>query len=414
MTKKENKKSKIPQKVTFQVEEIPKATALLKEVKVEEILNKFSNNIEAYNKKTKTLVEIGTHPFLQGMHRAYADHRPFVISPDMIWLLICQGFSRHINNNKEKLRNKIVDFEGITQLTIISESVGIGDPSSQWEDIFPEFTKSLEEHVNNDLIKILSSNFSTTTSVEKVVSEITILETLKPYFDYVVIRTICGIPEITLEGDEEDWGKIIEKTKQLGKYDLTWWTDELISILKKIKESSKGRIDVDFWRNMFKIHTSSSYGWPKTIIDGWVNKFYPYYKDGDKRNLESMSLSAIKYLPDEIVSVDFVVKDIDDFGEGVKEYQMEFNGGFLGLYQDKETLSLRPEMSWFISHQSKEEPKISKSYDRLIYRNAIDFPQEILKQKKIRELDIRFIEPVRIPEELKNVKIDFLELPGFK
>lgn len=46
------------------------------------------------------------------MYQAYADHRPFVLSPDMIWLLISQGFARHINANQESMRNELVDFSG--------------------------------------------------------------------------------------------------------------------------------------------------------------------------------------------------------------------------------------------------------------------------------------------------------------
>lgn len=52
------------------------------------------------------------------MYQAYADHRPFVLSPDMIWLLISQGFARHINANQESMRNELVDFSGKLSLII--------------------------------------------------------------------------------------------------------------------------------------------------------------------------------------------------------------------------------------------------------------------------------------------------------
>ncbi|MCI5212341.1 MAG: DUF4419 domain-containing protein, partial [Candidatus Electrothrix sp. ATG2] len=30
------------------------------------------------------------------------------MSPDMFWLLICQGFARHVNANSEELRHRFV------------------------------------------------------------------------------------------------------------------------------------------------------------------------------------------------------------------------------------------------------------------------------------------------------------------
>lgn len=31
------------------------------------------------------------------------------------------------------------------------------------------------------------------------------MEAVKPYFEFIIIRIVCGIPEITLEGTPEDW-----------------------------------------------------------------------------------------------------------------------------------------------------------------------------------------------------------------
>lgn len=39
---------------------------------------------------------------------------------------------------------------------------------------------------------------------------------------------ICGIPEITLKGTVEDWKLLREKALSLGRYELEWWTEELM------------------------------------------------------------------------------------------------------------------------------------------------------------------------------------------
>ena len=53
----------------------------------------------------------GISNILQGFYSAYENHLPIRLTPDIIWLLIIQGFSQHINYNAEYLRNKFVNFE---------------------------------------------------------------------------------------------------------------------------------------------------------------------------------------------------------------------------------------------------------------------------------------------------------------
>ena len=52
------------------------------------------------------------HPFVAAVHSAYAEHRPLVLSPDMFWLLVAQGFANHVNLNAEAMRHHFVQFEG--------------------------------------------------------------------------------------------------------------------------------------------------------------------------------------------------------------------------------------------------------------------------------------------------------------
>ena len=39
---------------------------------------------------------VDCHPLVTALHLAYAEHRPVRLSPDMIWLLICQGVAQHV------------------------------------------------------------------------------------------------------------------------------------------------------------------------------------------------------------------------------------------------------------------------------------------------------------------------------
>lgn len=371
----------------------------------------FPFNIIAQSDAPDSLVFFGYHSFFNGMYQAYADHRPFVISPDMIWLLISQGFARHVNANAEKLRDDFVDFEGKLSLIVRNNSLKLDSPASSWKNIFPEFTRQIAEHTGKDVMNVLTPDFSTTTPVEKIASEITIMEAMEPYFEFVVIRIVCGIPEITLKGTSEDWQKIYDKAQKLEKYDLKWWTNELEPILKEFIKTSKGEIDKTFWRNMFKYHSPKRYGASK-IIDGWIVKFFPYDKDGKRNNLKQ--LEGGDNLPEEIVKVD--LKYIESFGDSTHTTPLELWAGFIGLEQNSTDFTLTPKIGWMIRKKDIANNglkyQFKKQADSGISIKVKEIPQAIYELKEIYQLEISFIDGIVIPDKLKEIKIDRLKLHG--
>ena len=376
----------------------------------------FPFNIVAKSQLPDSIVHFGYHSFFNGMYQAYADHRPFVLSPDMVWLLISQGFARHVNANSEKSRHYFVDFSDKVSLIVATTEITLDNPNSPWEKVFPEFTKQIAEHTGNEIINLLSSNFTTTTSVEKVASEITIMEAMKPYFEFIVLYAVCGIPEITLQGTPNDWQKLLDKTKQLSKYDLKWWTKELEPILEEFVKASQGKIDEKFWRNMFKYHSQKKYGAPK-VIDGWIVKFFPYDKDGKRNNLKELAGSG--NLPEEIVKVD--LKYIDS-KTGVMT-PLELWAGFIGLEQNKENFALTPKISWMIRKKDidniglKQKLESDSKKSDLGWGGGIsirvkEFPTELLSLQEVENVEIEFLNEIFIPDEFANVKVKNLQLTG--
>lgn len=376
----------------------------------------FKCHLLAKSKAPDSLVNYGSHSFFYGMYQAYAEHRPFVLSPDMIWLLISQGFARHVQANPEKLRKYFVDFSGKLSLTVATGSDLLKDPE-QWEDLFPQFTAQIAEHTGEELINTLTADFSTTTAVEKVASEITIMEAMEPYFEFVVIYMVCGIPQITLKGTTEDWEKILEKTKKLGKYDLRWWTKELEPILKEFVHASKGQINKRFWRNMFKYHSKKRYGAPK-IIDGWIVKFFPYDKDGQRNSLNR--LVGTQSLPEEIVKVD--LKYLKTDGAYTEETMLELWAGFIGLEQNTETYALTPQISWMIRKKDINREALYQSLERDnvpysglgsgIDLKIIEVPEVLKKFDTIYTLGLRFKKEVFLPDWMKTKRIGKLFIEG--
>jgi len=406
--------------VTFIVEDLERPTEFLVEKPIDQILKKFSIKIEAYSKIESPIVSNGFHSFLYGMYQAYAEHRPFTLSPDMIWLLICQGFSRHVNFSHNTQNEIFPHLNTKKTIEIVNKKIKLGDPTSPWHEATNQFIKGVSDQAGSEIVEILRADFSTTGITEKVACEITIMDAMKPYFEYIVTISICGIPEITLEGTTEDWEKILDKLSRLRKFKMGWWVDKLEPIIQEFVLASRGTVNKNFWMNMFKEHTLEEYGSPK-YIDGWITKFYPYDRMGNLIDFRKMTRweveSICEELPKELVCVDFIYRIKDDLGNILSETPMEYWAGFIGLTQNKEDYGLRPEIGWFVCHKREGIPdesplKNSHGSQSRVYYNLNAFPKEVLKKKEWDTLVLNFKNEIDIPLSVLKLSTFRLELNG--
>lgn len=395
---------------TYTIEKLSKPSKFLYQMPSTDVFNYSKANIEKLSELPDSLVTMGEHPFLTGILTAYREHRPFVLSPDIVWLLISQGFSRHISNNAEEFRKDIVNFNDKKTLTIIANDIELGNKKSNWEAVFPQFINQISDYTGKELTSVLTADFTTTTPTTKIVSEITIMETVKVYFNYKIIMAGCGIPKITIEGTVQDWENVLSKTKYISKYKLSWWTNELEPIINQIIETKKGNFKKSFWMNLVKAHTGKKYGSP-TAIDGWIIKFFPYTKEGKKTKLKP--ITRINDIAPELVKVPFVLQDATKN----KTYNMEFWAGFVGLTQNMSDYTLKPEIGWGINNINSFDPKKSEfSYqeemDDLTISNIDTVPEDIYSLKRIDFLHLRFLGEINLPEKLSKIQISNLELTG--
>src|SRR5262249_52882713 len=148
-------------------------------------------------------------------------------------------------------------------------------------------------------------------------------------------------------------------------FGLEAWIDVLSRILDQFARASQGDIDRAFWRSLYKLNSRS--GGP--VITGWITAFFPYLKDyrtkqatvrswilseNQRDDLEQMLYPADKpepewatgptteRLPNGLSKAPFRWHYLE------RTFNMEFLGGFVGVSQDQETLSLRPEIGWAV------------------------------------------------------------------
>ena len=288
--------------------------------------------------------------FYQCMVRAYAEHKSVTLSPDMMWLLISQGFARYVNAHSEELRSQLVYHEGKQDLMVMTKD-DLLSGKADWGKLMNDFSKEIERHTKGEVAKTIAADFSTTTPVERIASQITLMESMKSYFNYLAGRIGCGIPSVTLQGTPDDWRAVLSKTQKLGQYGLSEWTQTLEPILNEFIKTAEGKPNQRFWQEMVKKQRVDEFASARpcsadkpTELDGWILKFFPT-EDG-------YTLDRVPYtksMPAEFVRVEFKYRVIDPItGATLSETPMELMSGFVGALDDEKNNMLTPQIGWLV------------------------------------------------------------------
>jgi hypothetical protein len=276
-------------------------------------------------------------------HLSFSKHRHMILDPDTIWITIEHSLATHIKENAEALRDKFVSFQGKRTIDIRRDEFRRG-AINDWEGCFDEFSEKIGEFIGpkKDLIV---GKFSTTGQLQRVSSEIVLMDAMSKYFDYSV-STRCHIPLITLAGEVADWESIRDKVNSFDEFGLSWWTDHLKPVLDQFILAAKGEIDIGFWKSWYKEGGGS--GGP--FISGHVNAFFPYVGSDNSKNkyigtCPSYHGNTLSSFNQSISKVPFIWDYFD------KKYPMEFVGGLVGITQD-DLGCVRGAFGWAVRDES--------------------------------------------------------------
>ncbi|MFN8254605.1 MAG: DUF4419 domain-containing protein [Bacteroidales bacterium] len=384
-------------RITFTVSNVIPARNLLRDTSYKEALEiRIGNLIEGYplQMDDKKLVPSPVHGFIAALHIAFAQHRSLTISPDMIWLMICQGAALHINLNKDSLRNSFENSDNNREICIRRDDFIRGSNNNDWGWVFSSICDSIKKYRTDKLHNLFIPEFSTTGSKEKAAFEVAFMDAMENYFDYT-FETFCGIPEISLEGSVDDWKWIASNAYNLDEIGMKKWSDNLQPILNEFVNASQGSIDTLFWQSIYRQSTMCG-----AEITGWIVKFFPYIiRDGNFKENNLIEGNKFIYyglwlkdLPTGISQANF---NWIYYGQLIP---MTMYSGFLGIMQDNETKSLRPEISWAISENIGKLKKDILQNDST--QAILDLSNEVLFVSPLDTIIIPWEQGIRIEEEM--------------
>ncbi|KAG6371845.1 hypothetical protein JVT61DRAFT_8841 [Boletus reticuloceps] len=217
--------------------------------------------------------------FVHTVIEAYNRHRMLIIRPDDVWLAILTQFCFFVNGNAEALRSAFVAHEGKRELVVVSGGNRYTmDPAYMAH----QMTELMQDHITDaSLREWIMPSFTTTTVVDRSISAIVMMGTMKEYFSYA-FGLCCGIPKVTLEGEKSDWEEILRRLERLKKYGIqtTSWYHLLRPIISRFVaayDNPTSPENLEFWN---KVAHQSGGGSGPTWLSGWITAFCIFDEQG--------------------------------------------------------------------------------------------------------------------------------------
>ncbi len=351
--------------VTFPVDAVKPASVPLRCIPVRNKLNRLSAEvISSGSLAGKVINGYSVHSVLEAVHGAYVDHRPLVLSPDHLWLTLCQGLAHHIQTQPELIRERLVLHDG---------RQGIAAFHAQGPVDWPAAMEQLRAGIAQEaphLHDLVMQRFSTTGPDERIALIGILLEMAGCYFGYN-INPICGIPSITLRGSADDWAAVAQSVQGFRRYGLSWWIDRLEPILAQFTAAARGHVDQAHWQSIYQQEPRCSV----TFVSGWIGLLWPYIKNGRNQRCDVRNPLLSEQPPADGVSHPL-------FPVGVSKVHLRqrsgsapasgFVSGFIGTTQHLGTQALEPRIGWGVFPQRDPTPSLDRLTPHLCSRGVAE------------------------------------------
>ncbi len=369
--------------VTFRVHDVDTVRTSLEKCKTRDSIFRILTNVEqsegepvlacsGYN--SDVVADTQYHALIGAVHIAFAEHRPLVLSPDAIWITILQGLAMHVHIHAEELRSTFVSHAGRESIYVEMDDFDFDSPESAWDVAIDAFAAALSDRVEGS--SALLSDFSTTGVVEKLVSQVCLLDVFESYFEYV-LGSGCGFPEITLTGNVDDWMRLRQKIELLEPFKVDFWLPHLREIADHFCQAVRGEADISYWQDMYK--QTNNYGY--NLVNGWIVKLIPYLQNEGTGRWDYLNplLGQPEKLPDYLrgamtdqlpAGMSVVPLKCVNLRTGVVQ-KRQMIGGIVGVEQDPDTYAVQPKIGWAIRKLKDSEWQFLENAQQLQRRSAV-------------------------------------------
>ncbi len=297
-----------------------------------------------YNQFTK-----GTSLGMQTVHGCFATHANLTLSPTYLWYLIVSEVATFVKANASDYAHLFTQTPGEKQKIVVQDDSLRHNHPSDWGLALELFRAPLVEAIGAQGVHDFLPPFGTNTLEDEIALLVAFMDTVSPYYGYGV-QTLCGIPQIKLEGEADDWQLLLTATVRLQTLfpALDSYFTDLVKVLTEvIKPVTTGSIDTDFWRSIYKLGGGS--GGP--YVNGWITAFFAHVQthrgqvlkqhfDWERTARDPFGGTTTDGFPSHVSVVPF---EWDYFGQIIP---MHFAAGILGV--DEQDGFFKPQLGYAV------------------------------------------------------------------
>ena len=227
--------------------------------------------------------------FFSAILTCYNNHWYLETGPQDWWIVvnhrIASALEKH--GNRFAVRKYFVNHEGKKELSVSVESISNIDYS--W--LFEQFSAGINTYINKpEYVDLMQADFSTTSAEQLIVSQISLMASMKNYFSYG-FGTDCGIPGVQMRGTQSDWEKLIQKLNLLEdqlrpiikELELESWFTSTKLIFENLLKTFKGEANTKWWSHILCWNETYGSG-GKQWFDGWFPDFLGCKNDPEGPN----------------------------------------------------------------------------------------------------------------------------------
>ena len=129
--------------------------------------------------------------FFNAIYQCYNQHWALKTTPEDWWYTIIRtvAIAIDVNSKDDKVRKFFVNHEGKKELVVLVDSISYMSS----EHFFRQMTNLIQSNIKVDgYVDTIISDFSTSTSTHRIVSEITVMSSMQEFFEYTCML-MCGI-----------------------------------------------------------------------------------------------------------------------------------------------------------------------------------------------------------------------------
>ncbi|KAK3387933.1 hypothetical protein B0H63DRAFT_167043 [Podospora didyma] len=235
--------------------------------------------------------------FVRGAIQAWGDHLHLVIRPDEVWFTILVQMNFYMDKHAEEIRDIFVAHKG-------QKTIEIWD--NDWYSVLRRFQFEIQKNVKTDwLLKWIQPSFSTSTENDNMVANVLMMGLTKTYFKFLG-GIICGLPSVTLLGEQADWEALLAKLDRLPEFgkEPAQYAARLRPILSRLVSSFKqpdAKETREFWNSIVVSQSTHICGEPPLYVSGWITGFFFWDASGDAyarsagNGKEVLQLDGVRY-----------------------------------------------------------------------------------------------------------------------